>query len=81
MSDLVAFLGKSFLDGVWSLFDITVPGFNFTFGGMWLGFLLASLSVLVVRFIFGFGGSHGERTRTSSTNRPKISKERRNDEF
>lgn len=83
MFDTTASLGKIFMDGVWSLFAIYVPGFSFTFGQMWLGVLLASISILVVRILFGFGGSGpgGISSRTGSTNHPKISKERRHDEF
>ena len=48
-------------------------GFGFDFGGFDLGDIL---------FGSGFGGgSRGESPRTSSTNRPKIPKERRRDEF
>jgi len=83
MFDTTASLGKTLMDGIWSLFGIYVPGFSFTFGQMWLGVLLASVSILVVRMIFGFGGSGpgGVSSRTSSTSNPKISKERRHDEF
>lgn len=83
MFDTTVSLGKALIDGIWALFGIYVPGFSFTFGQMWLGVLLASLSILVVRMIFGFGGSGsgGVSSRTSSTNKPRISKERRNDEF
>ena len=81
MFDTTASLGKALIDGLWSLFGIYVPGFSFTFGKMWLGVLLASISILVVRMIFGFGGSSGVSPRTGSTNHPKISKERRHDEF
>ena len=82
MFDTTAELGQALLSGVWSLFGIYVPGFSFTFGQLWLGVLLASLSVLVVKFLFGFGGgSRGYSPRTGSTSRPRISKERRNDEF
>lgn len=82
MADSTAALGKTFLGGVWKLFSIYVPGFSFTFGQLWLGVLLASISILVVRLIFGFGGGpRGQTPRTSSTSRAKISKERRNDEF
>ena len=74
MFDTTASLGKALIDGVWSLFGI--------FGQLWLGVLLASVSILVVRLIFGFGGgSRGYPSRTGSTSRPRISKERRNDEF
>ena len=83
MFEATASLGKALIDGIWSIFGIYVPGFSFTFGQMWLGVLLASISILVVRMIFGFGGSGsgGVSSRTSSTNNPKISKERRHDEF
>lgn len=83
MGDATAALGKTFLSGLWALFGIYVPGFSFTFGQMWLGVLLASVSILVVRMMFGFGGSGpgGVSSRTGSTNNPKISKERRHDEF
>ena len=82
MFEETASLGKALMDGLWALFGIYVPGFSFTFGQLWLGVLLASISILVVRLIFGFGGgSRGEPLQTSSTNHPRISKERRNDEF
>ena len=75
MFDTTVSLGKALVDGIWSLFGIYVPGFSFTFGQMYLGILL------VVRMIFGFGGSGGISSRTSSTSKPRISKERRNDEY
>lgn len=82
MFDTTASLGQAIMSGVWSLFGIYVPGFSFTFGQMWLGVLLCSVSILVIRMIFGFGGGpRGDSPRTSSTNNPKISKERRHDEF
>ena len=56
MFETTASLGKALMDGLWSLFGIYVPGFSFTFGQMWLGVTLASISILVVRLIFGFGG-------------------------
>lgn len=83
MFETTAELGKTLMDGIWSLSGIYVPGFGFTFGQMWVGILLASVSILVIRMIFGFGGSGsgGVSSRTSSTNHPRISKERRHDEF
>lgn len=82
MSPEAASLGKVLLSGVWSLFGVYVPGFGFTFGQMWLAVALASVSILVVKLIFGFsGGPRGLGSRTSSTRAPKISKERRHDEF
>lgn len=81
MFDTTVQLGKTLMDGIWSLFGIYVPGFSFTFGQMWVGVLLASVSILVIRMIFGFGGSSGVTPRTGSTNTARISKERRHDEF
>ena len=83
MLDTTVELGKTLIDGIWSLFGLSVPGFDFTFGQMWLGVLLCSVSIIVVRMIFGFGGSGpgGVSPRTSSTDKPRISKERRHDEF
>ena len=83
MSGTTAQLGKALINGIWSMFGIQVPGFSFTFGQMLVGVLLASVSILVVRIIFGFGGSGpgSVSPRTGSTNNPKISKERRHDEF
>lgn len=81
MFEETATLGKTLLDGVWKLFGVYVPGFSLTFGQLWLGVTLASVSLLVVRLLFGVGGSGGVSSRTSSTNDPKISKERRRDEF
>ena len=81
MFETTASLGKARMDGLWSLFGIYVPGFSFTFGQMWLGVTLASISILIVRLIFGCGGGPGYTSRPSSTTRPRSSKERRNDEF
>lgn len=83
MFDTTVELGKALVEGIWSIFGLYVPGFSFTFGQMWLGVLLCSVSIVVVRLIFGFGGSGsgGVSSRTSSTSSPKISKERRHDEF
>ena len=55
--------------------------FSFTFGQLWLGVAICSISISVINMIFGFGGTGGDKPRTSSTNKPKISKERRNDQF
>lgn len=81
MLETTAQLGKSIFDGVWALFGITVPGFDFTFGQMYVGIIFAGLSILVVKFLFGFGGSGGSRYRSGSTRNPRISPDRINDEF
>lgn len=74
-------LGKAWLSGVWKLFDIYVPGFAFTFGQMYIGIALCSISVLVAKLFFGMGTGGGSSYRSGSTDNPKISKERRNDQF
>ncbi len=79
MIESTAALGQAFVSGIWQLFDIQFPGFDFTFRQFWLAVALCGLSLRVVRFIFSFGG--GDTPRTSSTSNPKISKERRHDEF
>lgn len=81
MLESTAALGQVFLSGLWSLFDIPFPGFDFTFRQFWLAVALCGLSIRVVRIIFGFGDAKGDAPRTSSTDNPRISKERRNDEF
>ena len=81
MFETTAQIGKAFFEGTWRLFGIYVPGFSFTFGQLWLGVAICSISISVINMIFGFGGTGGDKPRTSSTNKPKISKERRNDQF
>ena len=50
MLETTAALGQAILSGVWSLFGVYVPGFDFTFGQMWLAVALASISILVIKF-------------------------------
>lgn len=80
MSEFAASLGQTFFAEIWNLFDILVPGFDFTIRQLWIAVALCSLSLWVIRQIFG-GSSGGDAPRTSSTDRPKISRERRHDEF
>ena len=74
MLETTAALGQAILSGVWSLFGVYVPGFDFTFGQMWLAVALASISILVIKFIFGFsGGSRSFGPRTGSTSPTRVS--------
>lgn len=73
-------IGQAFVQGLWGLFGIYVPGFSFTIGQLWIGIALCSLSLLVLKLFFGIGG-HGVSSRTNSTDNPKISEERRKDQF
>jgi len=81
MSESTAALGQALFSGIWDLFDIQFPGFNFTFHQFWIAVALCGLSIRVIRMIFNFGGTGGDTPRSSSTDNPKISKERRHDEF
>lgn len=81
MPESTAALGQALFTGIWNLFDVQFPGFNFTFRQFWIAVALCGLSIRVIRVIFNFGGSGGDTPRTSSTDNPKISKERRHDEF
>lgn len=73
-------LAKTVFNGVWGLTDIYVPGFNFTIRQMWLGVVICSISVMIIKHLFNFGGS-GVSSRTGSTNKPKISDNRKRDEY
>ena len=72
-------LGQAFLSNIWRFFGITGPGFSFTLGQMWLGIALCVISIYLARMLFGMGG--GVSARTSSTNNPKISPARKDDEY
>ena len=73
-------LAKTVFNGVWGLTDIYVPGFNFTIRQMWLGVVICSISVMIIKHLFNLGGS-GVSSRTGSTNKPKISDDRKRDEY
>ena len=81
MLESTASLGQALISGVWNLFSIPVPGFNFTFRQMWLGFAICVLSLYVCKRLLGAGSSGGTSSRTGSTRNPKISKARKDDEF
>lgn len=80
MFETTAQLGQTFFKYLWGLFGIYVPGFSFTFGQMWLGVAVCSLSLLVLKLFFGLGG-RGVASRTGSTNKAKISENRKRDEY
>ncbi len=78
---------QAIFNGVAAFLGLPVPGLSFgedrvvSFGDLFLAFMLASLGVALLRYVFGFGGGGGDSPRTSSTNDPKISKERQGDEY
>ena len=64
MLESTASLGQAVIAGVWDLFSTPVPGFTFTFRQMWLGFAVCSLSLLLLKYLLGGGGSSGSSTRS-----------------
>lgn len=77
-------LMSALISGGWSFFaELHVPGLpSLTFGMLFVATLLATLGIRLLFFVYGLlGGSSGDTPRTSSTKKPKISKERRRDEF
>lgn len=75
-------LGSALVNGIWSLFSVNVPGFNFSIGQFWIGAAACGVSLVLLRLLFGIGGGPaGDASRTRSTNNPKISANRRGDEY
>ena len=78
---------QAIFNGVAAFLGLPVPGLSLgedrlvSFGDLFLAFMLASLGVALLRYVFGFGGGGGDSPRTSSTNDPKISKVRKGDEY
>ena len=66
----------------WSIFTGTpVPGMDdVSFGDYFLAILLIGVSIGLIRFAFGTGGS-GTGYRSGSTRNPKISENRKGDEL
>lgn len=65
---------------VWALFtDVPVPGLGVSFGALLLAIILIKLSVAIARHVFGFGGGTGYRS--GSAKNPKISDDRKGDEY
>lgn len=70
---------QSVFGAAWGFFsDVTVPGLGVSFGFLLIAFILIKLSVAVFHAATGSGGS-GYRSGSSSN--PKISDERKGDEF
>lgn len=71
---------RELIKGGWRFFTgLHVPGWGGTYASIFIAFILIRLGWAIVTFVFGnpFGG--GETPRTSSTRKPKISKERKGD--
>lgn len=71
---------STILTGVWGIFSGNqVPGLGISFASWFIALLLIGISVKVVSYVFGFGGS-GTGYRSGRSGRKHISNERRNDE-
>lgn len=65
------------IGGAWELFQIKVPGFDFSYADLVLACAFATVALALIKHAFNAGGV-GSKGR--STRNPKISKERKNDE-
>lgn len=71
---------KAILVPVWSIFtDNNVPGLGVPFSTFLIAGIIVSFSIAIVKYGFGFGG--GTSYRSGSTRNPKISDNRKGDEF
>ena len=69
---------QTIFGGAWALFETQVPGFPFTYADVIIAGLLVSGGWALLKIALGFGDGLSSRGR--STQNPKISKERKNDE-
>ena len=69
----------SIFTAVWGLFTgVEVPGLGVSFGTFFLAIGLFRISISIIQYVFGIGGS-GTSYRSGSARNPKISKERQGD--
>ena len=76
MSNFTMFVSTVF-GGAWELFQIKVPGFDFSYADVVLACAFATVALALIKHAFNAGGV-GSKGR--SARNPKISKERMNDE-
>ncbi len=69
---------QSVFGAAWGFFGVTVPGLGVSFGSLLIAFILIKLSVAIFHAVTGSGGSG---YRSGSSRDPKISDERKGDEF
>ena len=76
MTNFLLFV-QTLLGGAWELFQIKVPGFDFTFADILLASAFAGIAFALIKRALNVGGvgSSGKSARN-----PKISTERMNDE-
>lgn len=80
MFESTAQLGAFVFGQCWRFFSIQVPGFGFTLGQMLFGIAICSISIMVLRMFFGIGG-RAMLYRAGQSRRPKVSEERKHDEY
>ena len=73
---------QTIFGGAWQLFETPVPGFPFSYADLILALLIASGGLFILKTALGLGSnpSSGVSSFGRSSQNPKISKERRNDE-
>ena len=76
MSNFIIFVSTVF-GGAWELFQIKVPGFEFSYADVVLACAFASVALFLIKRAFD---ADGVGSKGRSTRNPKISKERMNDE-
>lgn len=70
---------QSVFTAAWGFFsDVMVPGLGVSFGSLLIALILIKLSVAIFHAVTGSGGSG---YRSGSSGNPKISDERKDDEF
>lgn len=71
---------QSIFPAVWRFFtDNEVPGLGVPFSALFLGVLLVKLSVSLISHALGIGGGTGYRS--GSAHNPRISNDRKGDEY
>lgn len=71
---------STIFSAAWGLFTgTTAPGLGISFASWFLALLVAGISIKLVSYVFGFGGS-GTGYRSGQSGRKHISNERKNDE-
>lgn len=77
--EIVSAIG-TVLTAIWGLFtDVQVPGLGISFASWFIALLLVGLSIQVVSYVFGFGGS-GTGYRSGQSGKKHISDDRKSDE-
>jgi len=77
--EIVSAIGILLTD-VWGLFQgVQVPGLGISFASWFIVLLLAGLSIQLVSYVFGFGGS-GTGYRSGQSRNKHISENRKSDE-